>query len=198
MKKNISFIYSHLFCCNHMCYCICMVSVTSAPHNVTSVSDSQVITCVFKAVPRCIRNFMELAESVPIGLPMECPSKTLIRLPRYTVWSESLMDAHASWYHLLCPCSNKEESSVLSLLWNPKGNSSKHFYWHLLFLICIAINYLGNFACIFVICWFLSASTFFLNILSGMHLTVLIQIRPNILSGLIWIQTVCKGYQQQH
>ena len=26
--------------------------------------------------------------------------------------------------------------------------------------------------------------------------TVWIKIRPNILSGLIWVQTVCKGYQQ--
>ena len=26
--------------------------------------------------------------------------------------------------------------------------------------------------------------------------TAWIQIRPNILSGLIWVQTVCKGYQQ--
>ena len=26
--------------------------------------------------------------------------------------------------------------------------------------------------------------------------TVWIQIRPDVLSGLIWIQTVCKGYQQ--
>ena len=26
--------------------------------------------------------------------------------------------------------------------------------------------------------------------------TVWIQIRPNILSGLMWVQTVCKGYQQ--
>ena len=26
--------------------------------------------------------------------------------------------------------------------------------------------------------------------------TVWIQIRPNILTGLIWVQTVCKGYQQ--
>ena len=25
---------------------------------------------------------------------------------------------------------------------------------------------------------------------------VLIQIRPDVLSGLIWVQTVCKGYQQ--
>ena len=26
--------------------------------------------------------------------------------------------------------------------------------------------------------------------------TVWIQIRPDALSGLIWVQTVCKGYQQ--
>ena len=40
---------------------------------------------------------------------------------------------------------------------------------------------------------------FFLKILSGIPSecqTVWIQIRPDILSGLIWVQTVCKGYQQ--
>ena len=26
--------------------------------------------------------------------------------------------------------------------------------------------------------------------------TVWVEIRPNVLSGLIWVQTVCKGYQQ--
>ena len=26
--------------------------------------------------------------------------------------------------------------------------------------------------------------------------TVLIQIPPEVLSGLIWVQTICKGYQQ--
>ena len=26
--------------------------------------------------------------------------------------------------------------------------------------------------------------------------TIWIQIRPDVLSGLIWVQTVCKGYQQ--
>ena len=56
---------------------------------------------------------------------------------------------------------------------------------------------LGNFACL------LSSADFFKNqlfrkILSGIQSecqTVWIQIRPNILSGLIWIQTVCQGYQ---
>ena len=26
--------------------------------------------------------------------------------------------------------------------------------------------------------------------------TVLIQIRPDVLSGMVWVQTICKGYQQ--
>ena len=46
--------------------------------------------------------------------------------------------------------------------------------------------------------FFLSKSTF-LKILSRIPSecqTVWIQIRPNFLSGLIWAQTVCKGYQQ--
>ena len=40
---------------------------------------------------------------------------------------------------------------------------------------------------------------FFKNITSGIPSkcqTVCIQIRPGVLSGLIWVQTICKGYQQ--
>ena len=39
---------------------------------------------------------------------------------------------------------------------------------------------------------------FFKKFFQEYHQSVkqLIQIRPDILSGLIWIQTVCKGYQQ--
>ena len=51
---------------------------------------------------------------------------------------------------------------------------------------------------------FLSSADFFQNqlfrkILSGIPSecqAVWIQIRPDILSGLIWVQTVCKSYQQ--
>ena len=51
---------------------------------------------------------------------------------------------------------------------------------------------------------FLSVAEFFQNhffqkILSGIpseYETDLIRIRPDILSGLIWVQPVCKGYQQ--
>ena len=46
--------------------------------------------------------------------------------------------------------------------------------------------------------FFMSSMTFFNKILSGTlseYQTVLIEIRPNIMSGLIWVQTVCKDYQ---
>ena len=32
VKKNINFIYNRLFCCNHTCYFVGMVSVTSASY----------------------------------------------------------------------------------------------------------------------------------------------------------------------
>ena len=45
---------------------------------------------------------------------------------------------------------------------------------------------------------FYSKSTFSKNLLGkrSEYQTVWILIRPDILSGLIWVQTVCKGYQQ--
>ena len=39
--KNINFFYNRLFCCNHSCYCVGMVSVTSASHYVKSESHYQ-------------------------------------------------------------------------------------------------------------------------------------------------------------
>ena len=56
----------------------------------------------------------------------------------------------------------------------------------------------SNFAC------FLSSADFFQNQLFGKIIsgipsecqTVWNQIRPDVLSGLIWVQTVCEGYQQ--
>ena len=47
-------------------------------------------------------------------------------------------------------------------------------------------------------CWYFSKSTFW-KIISGIPSewqTVWIQFRPDVLSGLMWVQTVCKGYQQ--
>ena len=47
---------------------------------------------------------------------------------------------------------------------------------------------------------FLSSADFFFKInfskIPSECQTVWFQISPNILSGLIWVQTVCKGYQQ--
>ena len=59
---------------------------------------------------------------------------------------------------------------------------------------------LGNFACFFVVCGFFFKINFFKKNLTGIPSEcqiVWIQIRPEIfLLDLIWVQTVCKGYQQ--
>ena len=47
--------------------------------------------------------------------------------------------------------------------------------------------------------WEIFPYRLFRKILSGIpseYLTDLIEIRPNIFSGLVWIQSVCKGYRQ--
>ena len=52
---------------------------------------------------------------------------------------------------------------------------------------------------LFVVCWFFFKITYFWKILSELPSecqTDWIQIRSDVLSGLIWVQTVCKGYQQ--
>ena len=61
---------SRLFCCNHTCYCVNMVSVTSASRYITSAScyhpryQSKSSTYIRGLIPR---NFAESAEAVPIG-----------------------------------------------------------------------------------------------------------------------------------
>ena len=59
---------------------------------------------------------------------------------------------------------------------------------------------LGNFASFFfVVCHFFFQNLFFRKIILGIPLecqAVWIQIRPDVMSGLMWVQTVCKGYQQ--
>ena len=49
-----------------------------------------------------------------------------------------------------------------------------------------------------VVCWFFSKSIFwkFLSRILSECQTVWILIRPDKMSGLIWLQTVCKSYQQ--
>ena len=76
--KNINFIYNCLFCCNHTCYCIGMVSVTSASSYVTSASRYQSRSSMYirGLFPR---NSTELAEVVPIK--SSSTSTTLRRRP---------------------------------------------------------------------------------------------------------------------
>ena len=70
LLKNINFIYNRLFCCDHTCYCVNMVSVTSASRYITSTSryhtryQSRSSMYICGLIPR---NFAELAEAVPIA-----------------------------------------------------------------------------------------------------------------------------------
>ena len=42
-KKKHKLHLSHLFCCNHTCYCVNMVSVTSASRYITSAISKKVL-----------------------------------------------------------------------------------------------------------------------------------------------------------
>ena len=58
---------------------------------------------------------------------------------------------------------------------------------------------LGNFSCLFVVCRFIFQINFFEKILSAIPSkcqTDWTRIRPDVLLGLIWVQSVCKGYEQ--
>ena len=57
--KNINFIYNRLFCCNHTCYCVGMVSVESASHY-----QSRSLMYIQGMI---LHNSMELAETVQIA-----------------------------------------------------------------------------------------------------------------------------------
>ena len=69
-----------------------------------------------------------------------------------------------------------------------------------LYLLHLTLCMLGNFACFFFChLWIFFLNKLFQKCLSGIPSecqTLWIQIRPDVLSGLILVQTVCKGYQQ--
>ena len=69
LKKKLNLIYNHLNCCNHSCYCVNMVSVTSASRFITP--SSRYHPCYQSRSSMYIRgliqqNFAELVEAVPI------------------------------------------------------------------------------------------------------------------------------------
>ena len=69
LKKKHKLHLSRLFCCNHTCYCVNMVSVTSASRYIMSASryhlryQSRSWMYIRGLIPR---NFTELAEAIPI------------------------------------------------------------------------------------------------------------------------------------
>ena len=69
LKKKHKLNLRRLFCCNHTCYCVNMVSVTSASRYITSASryhpryQSRSSMYIRGLITR---NFAELAEAVPI------------------------------------------------------------------------------------------------------------------------------------
>ena len=112
-------------------------------------------------------------------------------------WSDC-MDRQAGL--LLC-CLHASKSGFLALrpicyhMITVKLQWFKH-QWNIYYVWLIACWLIVH--VFFVVCRFFQ-NQFFQKILSGMPSvcqTVWIQIRPDILSGLIWVQTVCKGYQQ--
>ena len=62
LLKNVNFIYNHLFCCNHTCNCVNMVSLAS-PSRYHPRHQSRSSMYIRGQFPR---NFAELAEAVPI------------------------------------------------------------------------------------------------------------------------------------
>ena len=67
LLKNINFIHNHLFCCNHICYCVGMVSVTSGSCYITSASHYQGRS-LMNIRGLITGNSTELADAVPIDL----------------------------------------------------------------------------------------------------------------------------------
>ena len=69
-NNNIIFFYNRLFFCSHTCYCVKVVSVTSASRNITSASlyhphyPSRSSMYIRGLIPR---NYAESAKAVPIG-----------------------------------------------------------------------------------------------------------------------------------
>ena len=60
LKKSINLIYHRLFCCNHTCYCVNMVSVTTMSRSHLETRSSMYIRGL---IPR---NLALLVEAVPV------------------------------------------------------------------------------------------------------------------------------------
>ena len=77
--------------------------------------------------------------------------------------------------------------------------SSKNCGWKSGLLRILTLCLLGNFSCFFLSSANIFQKLLFWKILSGIPSecqAIWNQIRPDVLSGLIWVQTVCKGCQR--
>ena len=68
--KKLNFIYNHLLCCNHTCYYVDMIYMTSASRYVKSASRYQSRSPMY-ILGLIQRNSTELAKAVSIELEME-------------------------------------------------------------------------------------------------------------------------------
>ena len=74
------------------------------------------------------------------------------------------------------------------------GNLACFFYF-LFYIFFFIYLFIYLFYFFFFVCGFFLIY-FFKTIFQEYHQTVGIQVRPDVLSGLIWVQTVCKSHQQ--
>ena len=112
-------------------------------------------------------------------------------------WSDCFFRSSLIWVCTVVLCIfDRQVFEILEILeLLPKMNTSiVKQYVHCALTFCM----LGNFSWCFVICWFVFQESFqkiFSGTLSECQ-TVCIQIRTDRASVLIWVQTVCKDYQQ--
>ena len=127
--KNINYIYNLLICCNHACYCVSMVSVTSASFYVMSLShyQSRSSMYIWGLIPWNPQiwskqfRLLRYDESLGPWLHIKCLSKTLVRLCECTGWSEALL-VHIPRYTFCCVLAHNRLNSKAYLsrdMWFP-------------------------------------------------------------------------------
>ena len=107
-----------------------------------------------------------------------------------------------SWKNFFEKDNFEKSQQTTTKAWKLTQYYNNGFCWkkvnQLLFLFFNSLHS-GNFFIIFVVCWFFSKSTFrknsFRNVIRVSNISWT-QIKPDILSGLIGVQTVCESYQQ--
>ena len=114
---------SSSFCCNHTCYCINMVSVTSASHYIMTASryhpiyQSRSSMYISGLIPR---NFAELAEAVPIASTRQTQSIIQLSFPYQD--DCKLIKGHKALHN---KTRNKHRTRTMKVTINIEGNQQK-------------------------------------------------------------------------